>query len=279
MRAFVLLCSLLLTALPSVAAEAAPPLFQRIVVLGASVGAGFDTTAPFGGPKTGQYRFAHYLDAAVAGTHEPVTTCANVMLFLNATEIMEKQVTAAIAAKPSVVVGLDALFWFCYGAGRTPEKRLEFFETGLRFLERIDAPLIVGDLPDASRAVGGILGKGEMPPLETIAKCNERLKEWAAARPNVKIFPISEVMARAGADEELTIGGMNWPAGKSRALLQRDLLHPARHGLAALAIAVLDAAASPATTPVNLSRDLELVYAAAIERANADVPATPAVPK
>jgi hypothetical protein len=116
--------------------------------------------------------------------------------------------------------------------------------------------------------VGSVLSKEQMPPLEIIAQCNERLKAWAAARTNVRIFPISEMMARAGADEELVLAGMTWPAGKSRALLQRDSLHPARHGLAALAIAVLEAAAAPEKGS-KIRRELELVYAGGLERAGA----------
>jgi hypothetical protein len=248
------------------AEDSAPPLFERIVVLGASIGAGFDCTTPFGGPQTREYQFSHYLEAALVDRHQPIVTHANVVLFLNATHGMETQIAATIAAKPSLVIGLDALFWFCYGSGREPEQRTEFFEAGLRFLERVDVPLVVGDLPDASAAVGRVLSPAQMPPIETLEKCNERLKRWAAARGNVTIFPLAELMARASKDEALTLGDQVWEAGRTRALLQRDLLHPARHGLAALAIATLEAA-RPKPSELRILRDAEAVYAAALERA------------
>ena len=247
----------------AIAAEPAPLLFQRIVTLGASATSGFEESEPFGGPKTPQYRFANYLEAALVGAHEPVTTQASALLFLQAEAVMEKQVTDTIAAKPTLVIGLDALFWFCYGAGMSEAQRVARFEIGLKQLERIESPLVVGDIPDATAATGGMLGKEEMPARETIARCNERLKAWAAGRKDVTIFPLAKLMAGAAANEEVVIAGTTWEKGKSGALIRKDHLHPSRHGLAALAIATLEAVA-PASP---FCRDLEKVYAAAIERA------------
>jgi hypothetical protein len=264
---------------PTVVSSPAPSLFQRIVLFGASVTAGFDSSQPFGGPSIPQYRLANYLDAALLGTHEPIATHATPLLFLNVGPTMEKQVAAIVAARPSLVIGLDALFWFCYGAGVTDELRLARFEAGLRQLERIEAPLVVGDIPDASKAVGGILSKEEVPDAGTIARCNDRLKEWAAGRRNVIVFPIARVMGTATANEELTIAGYTWEKGKSRALIQRDQLHPSRHGLAGLAIAVLDAAASAAkpALPANSFRhDPDAVFSAGVARARGPDAARPA---
>ena len=249
--------------------EVAPPLFQRIILLGASVTAGFDPAQPFGGPKTLQLRFANFIEAAVAGTHEPVGTQANALLFMHTPEMMEKQITATLAAKPSLVIGIDALLWFCYGSGLTSEQRLARFETGLRQLERIDVPLVVGDLPDASKAVGGTLDKDQMPALAVIAKCNERLKIWAAGRKQVTLFSLARVMAAAQANEEISISGLTWEKGKSRDLLQEDWVHPTKQGLTALAIAVLDAAAAnahPPLPPASVCHDLDVVFNGGVTR-------------
>ena len=256
------LIAVLLAATSFVSAEDAPAIFRRIVLLGASATSGFEESEPLGGPKTPQYLFANYIEAALTGAHEPVATQASALLFLQTGEIMEKQVAATVAAKPTLVIGLDAMFWFCYGAGMSAEQRTTLFETGLRLLERLDAPLIVGDIPDASKAVGGILGKAELPESATIAVCNERLKSWAAARKNVTVFPIARVMTAAAASEEVVLAGHTWEAGKSGALIRSDRLHPSRHALAALAIATLDSAGSA----LPLCRDLEKVYAAGIAR-------------
>lgn len=247
----------------------APALFQRIVLLGASVTAGFEITEPLGGPKTPQYRFAHYIESALAGTHAPVETQASALLFLKADETMERQTAAVLAAEPTLVIGIDALFWFCYGEAPTAEQRLARFDAGLRFLDRIAAPMVLGDIPDATSAVGGILNKAELPDPTVIARCNERLKAWAAGRRNVVLIPIGRMMTAASANAELTLAGTTWAEGKSRALIRSDRLHPSRHGLAALAIATLDAAVDLATPPPGkdaLCREVETVYNRAVVR-------------
>ncbi len=265
-----LVCALFTAASFTRAQDAAPALFQRIVLLGASATAGFEESELMGGPKTAQYRFANYVEATLVTPHEPVGTQASALLFFQPEAVMEKQVAATVAARPTLVIGLDALFWFCYGAGLTAEQRAARFEAGLRLLERLDAPLVIGDLPDASRAVGGMLGATDMPDAATLARCNERLAAWAAGRKNVAVFPLARLMAAAAANEEFTLAGLTWEKGKTAALIRGDHLHPSRHALAALAIATLDAAARtshPPLAPGELRHDLETVYAAAVERA------------
>ena len=63
-----------------------------------------------------------------------------------------------------LVVGVDFLFWFCYGEGSTDAGRAQRFETGLKLLEQIPCPLVVGDIPDASSATNtGILSIAQVP--------------------------------------------------------------------------------------------------------------------
>ncbi|HEX5177312.1 MAG TPA: hypothetical protein VFV83_09800 [Chthoniobacteraceae bacterium] len=250
--------------------HAAPHLFQHVIILGASVSAGFTIAEPFGGKKTASYRFANFIDAAIAGSHGPVTTHARPLLFLKAKETLEKLLASAVEAKPSLVIALDALFWFCYGEGLTEPQRIARFEEGMRLLVPIDAPLLLGDIPDASAAVGKILGKNEMPTLETIAECNARLERWAASRKNVRLFPVSELLAHAGKNLELTLPGITIPAGETARLLQQDSLHPSRHGLAILAIAALNGAlaiSEPTTGSVTgILADPTIVYEGALKK-------------
>jgi hypothetical protein len=210
------------------------------------------------------------------GAHDPVRSAATTFLFLHAAESLEKQVGTAVASKPTLVVALDALFWFCYGVGVSDDERTARFDSALRQLSRIDAPLIIGDLPDARNAVGGVLDKTQMPGLAAIARCNQRLQAWAAERKRVVIFPLSRVMAAASANEELVLAGQRWEKGKSRRLVQSDQLHPSRHALAALAIEALEMAAAGFTPPApltSLCRDLETVYKDALFRAKAETEA------
>lgn len=254
----------------------APTLFQRVVVLGASVSAGFDCDHPFGSPATAEFRLANFIEAALTGSREPIRTYASPLVFLSPIETTKSHVAEVVATKPSLVIGIDALFWFCYGTAK-PEERVPRFEQGLRMLEAIDAPLIVGDIPDASSAMSGVLSKAQVPPPEILAACNERLQTWAAKRKNVTIFPLSRVMAAALKNEELTFGQLTFAKGKTRGLLQRDKLHPSRRGLAALAIAVLDVAAEgvPSLESGIVRRDVGLVLEDAVARAFTK-PAAPA---
>jgi hypothetical protein len=254
---------------PQTLPHAAPDLFQHVIVLGASVSAGFTIAEPFGGKKTASYRFANFIDAAIAGSHDSVTTHARPLHFLKPKETLEKLVTSTMEAKPSLVIALDALFWFCYGEGLTEPQRLARFEDGMNLLASIQAPLLLGDIPDASASVGKILGKNEMPTLETLAECNARLQRWAASRKNVRLFPVSELLAHAGKNLELRLPGITVPAGETARLLQQDSLHPSRHGLAILAVAALNRAlaiSEPASSTVAaILTDPAMVYDAALK--------------
>jgi hypothetical protein len=181
---------------------------------------------------------------------------------------LEKQVNEALKADPTLVVALDSLFWFCYGKNLTPPQRIELFEFGLKQLDRMSAPLIVGDLPDAKHAAGGILAVEEIPPADVLVKCNERLKAWVGGKKNVTLFPFAAMMKAAVTGDALTLGGRTWEPGKARKLLQRDMLHPSHLGLAAVTVATLDTAGAAMEPPAPQSayrRDLEALTQDAVK--------------
>lgn len=249
-------------------AASAPALFKRITIIGASVSAGFCTDEFIGGRRTPEFRLANFFNEALMGEHQPVVSHASKMLFLNARESLEKQVNEAVKADPSLVVALDSMFWFCYGRDLTPPQRLELFEFGLKQLDRMSAPLIVGDLPDAKHAAGGILGVDEIPPADVLVKCNERLKAWSSAKKNVTLFPFAAMMKAAVTGDALDLGGRTWEKGTARTLLQHDMLHPSHLGLAAVTVAALDtagASAEPAIPASAYRRDLEALTKDAVE--------------
>ncbi|MES2570022.1 MAG: hypothetical protein V4710_08195, partial [Verrucomicrobiota bacterium] len=84
------------------------------------------------------------------------------------------------------------------------KQRLSRVEAGLRQLDGIDAPLVVGDFPDAWKA-DGILSRGQLPERSILAQRNQRLKAWAAMRRNVISFPLASLMVFVNANEELTL--------------------------------------------------------------------------
>ena len=221
--------------------RAAKPPWGSIVMVGASASAGFTESEPLGGPKTQQYRLSRYLDAALLVAHEPVQNLANAMFFIQPEAAGRYQIDQALKDRPTLMVGIDFLFWFCYGEGPTDKDRLQRFEKGLKLLEAVPCPLILGDIPDASGASNDMLPADQIPSAETMSAANRRLKQWAATRRQVVIVSLSGFMRSAMANQALTIHGHTVPEGKTRVLLQSDKLHPSALGSAVLALAILDA--------------------------------------
>jgi hypothetical protein len=219
----------------------AQPVWNRVVVVGASASAGFTEATPLG---SSSLKIHHYLDAALVAPHEPMTNLANVTFFMQPNALGEAQIAQALQAKPTLVVGLDFLFWYCYGQGGEQGARLRHFEQGLKVLQSVPCPLLLGDIPDASGASKNMLPPYMIPSHQEIAAANTRLKEWAAARKNVVIVPLNKLMKAAAADQAFTVHGHVLPAGQTRAMLQRDGLHPSSYGCAVLAVATLDALVS-----------------------------------
>jgi hypothetical protein len=217
------------------------PPWARIVVIGASVSQGFTLSEPFGGPKSMEYAMDRYLNAALAMPHEPVRNLANRMFYMLPDDMGHTQIRQALTNNPTLVVGIDFLFWFCYGRGETDQDRLDHFDKGLKLLESFKCPLIVGDVPDASAAVNQMLSVRELPSPQARTAANRHLKKWAARHKKVTVLPVAEFMRAVAADEALTVHGRIIPGGTTRALLQNDRLHPSRRGCAVLAVSILDA--------------------------------------
>ena len=213
-------------------------------MVGASATAGFTESEPLGGPTTPQYRLSRYVDAALLVPHEPVLNLAHTMFFVNAEAAGRYQIEQALKARPTLLVGIDFLFWFCYGDEPTDKDRLQLFEKGLKLLETVHCPLVLGDIPDASAATNDILSAEEVPSAAAISEANRRLKAWAAARPQVVIVSLWDFMRAAMANRAITIHGRTLPEGKTRVLVQNDKLHPSPPGCAVLALIILDAVKS-----------------------------------
>lgn len=244
---------------------------RKLFVIGASASAGFLQQEIMGGVRTPEYRLKYYLDAALKDPHEPVESATSSLFFLAVPTVAREQIDKAMAAQPAVVIGIDFLFWFCYG--RRPEDlRPAMLEDGLTLLEQIKGPLVIGDIPDASSAVGGILHREEMPKLETIAAANRRIREWAAERPAVMVLPLADFMVTCKADQPLKTGPVEWPQGTTRKLLQPDQLHAGRTGNVALALSIMAALTERGLIAKdNVRWDAEAVKAQAILNAAPEI--------
>ena len=210
-------------------------------MIGASATAGFTASEPLGGTNTANHVLSRYVDAALKVSHEPVVNLGNAFFFFQPEAMGQQQIARALTNQPTLIIGLDFPFWFCYGEGETDEDRLTRFDYGLKLLEKIQCPLVIGNIPDASAAVNKMLRPDQMPSLKAIAAANERLKAWAAKRGQVVVVELSDFMRKAAANRAISISDHTLQDGQTRMLLQNDRLHPSPAGCAVLALAVLDA--------------------------------------
>ncbi len=266
----------LFAALTSLAATApTAPLLNRVVVMGASASAGFTAASSPDGPTGDQLRLSRYVDAALLAPHEPVKSVADLLLFLSPERNARRQLDQAQAMQPSLLVGVDYLFWFCYGSPTTNATRATRLETGLKLLESVSCPMVIGNIPDASGADKQMLDPKEIPTKAELEAANRRIKQWAAQHKNVIVLDLSKLMLQAASNRTVAVHGQKWPAGTSRALLQADGLHPTPAGCSMLALAALDAVcAANRQVPAKAIR----WDAAGIQRLALAAPAAPARP-
>ncbi len=235
-------------------APPAPHVLERVVVIGASASAGF--MLPHG--------LSDALEATIVREHEPIASSPNTLFFLNPLVYGPKEIAEALEAEPTLVVAVDFLFWFGYGLTNaegkplgSEEERLALLEEGLALIAVLDCPVIVGDFPDCSHAIGTMLFEPQVPSPESLAALNARLTAWAKDRPNVILLPFASLVAsiletrtrvsgtlgkgktlrlkipKAGAG--VTLGDWKYEPGAYELLMQPDDLHPTIEGLAVIA--------------------------------------------
>jgi hypothetical protein len=225
-------------ALQTAPAQAAAPatakgeaLLQRIAVIGASLSAG----QGLGGKDL---NLAHVIEAGLAAKHGPLIDASDLLTFTSPVSKAKNALAKLEPQDPTLVVGLDYLFWFGYGMNWGGEKeRLAALELGLKSLEGLRCPILLGDFPDMSSAVHAkeaMLPAAAVPAPETLAKLNERLQAWAKDHPNVVVVPVSKLMGKLLAGDELRVGPNLWPKGTVGSLLQTDGLHPTLEGTTGL---------------------------------------------
>jgi hypothetical protein len=224
-------------------------ILERVAFIGASATAGFGAVAldPDGKEPLVPLPLAASFSGAIAQSTE-VHDFGSGFFFMTPPATGRNQVTRALAIEPTLVVAVDFLFWFGYGADDgnggwidDENERLAKLELGLRELERIPShvPVVIGDFPDMSRAVGKMLSKAQMPKPETLAKLNDRVKAWLADRPNVVQFSLGDLVERLKSNEPVDIGGLRFERSAGR-LIQTDDLHPTSRGSLALGLRIAE---------------------------------------
>ncbi len=232
----------------SVAGADARTLYDRPHFMGASASAGFGVRAPLPSGHAGRSQPMPLARIALAARTQPGETTgdATSLFFTNPIAIGRTQVDAVLAMKPhpTLVVGVDFLFWYVYGALdadrariKDESQRMAMLEVGLANLDRVvqaGMPVVVGDFPNMSDAVGKMLSPSQMPAQATLDSANVRVREWATSRPLVAVVPLAALVTQLNSGEPFQAGNRTWSAAADGALIQADRLHPTFAGSVAL---------------------------------------------
>ena len=217
----------------------APAVLQRIAVIGASMSAGFGLVGPADKPLG----FDAVLAKALLVTPVDVVNRASLMFFMDPEQSGRSCVDKLLAEPPSLVVGLDFLFWYAYGKQLGEAEHLARLDLGLAQLDRFQCPILVGDLPDMSHALEAerpMLMASQVPDAAALKAMNAHLAAWARERPRVTVVPLAGFTARMLSGDAIELRGNRWEDATER-VLQPDLLHPSLAGTIGVALLALDA--------------------------------------
>jgi hypothetical protein len=231
---------------------------DRIVVIGASASAGFGLD----GGTEGKPTLARAIDVMLHRAPGTTRDFSTEMFFLAPSTTARNTVEKALALEPTLVIGLDFLFWFGYGSMRNESERLTTMDEGLKLLELFSCPILIATLPDMSEAIGKMLAEAQVPKFETLEELNEKIESWVDDRPNAALVPLPELVAMVRLGLPVKVRGKELPGDFH--VLQSDRLHPTVGGLAVLTELSMDALAKKKLTlpanliwdPVQLEKDL-----------------------
>lgn len=271
---------------PSLEVDAPAPIVEdlHIVVIGASVSAGYGNAVELGtridvplGAFLGGFVPGVGTDLSPSGGGPRFTNLGDRWFFANARVAGTKQVNRALHLEPDAIVAVDYLFWSAFGVGRGRDQRREQgLELGLETLSAIELPLVIGDLPNVDHALEGegplgrpLIQPWLLPSEDERARCNARIREWAASRPNVRVLALEQSMADFIEQRPLERRGNRWRPESLNTVLQPDLLHPRVRGAAWVALGAWDELAALGCAPSSLDWSVE----SAIERLGQRSPA------
>lgn len=237
-----LLASLLFAPALAPQEETKPELFDRVVVVGASLSDGYGLRSEV----EANIDFGTVLGAALRSDSARVSTKSDSWFFQQPTAAGTRLIEEVVEEKPTLVVALDYLFWFAFRpSGKTD--RIDGLKNGLTLLKKVECPLIIADFPDMSIALEGkspfgypLIEEHMLPDAETLATLNELIRTWAAEREHTYVIPIAGFFSKMQSDEDVKLRDNLWAGNSVKEILQEDLLHPTLAGDIGLAILTLD---------------------------------------
>ena len=231
---------------------------KRIAFIGASVSDGFGNGLP---PAT-------LAKKALKGRGFTILRYSNSLFFMKPLKIGSLLMQRSLRAKPTLLIGIDYLFWFGYGWLKEGA-RMKRLEKGLALMDQFKGKILVGNLPDMHGADPKMLAQGQIPSLSTLKKINARIAQWAKKRDRVKLFDLSSYVHRMKEKGILVGGTGKEDKGKShflkpKELMSRDRLHPSKKGVHVLLHFVLESLRKWGGP--SLKGQLAWDYAAALNR-------------
>ena len=205
--------------------------WKRIVVIGASASAGFNTGREAG--KT--VNIAKVIEAMLRAEHDKVVNVSSGFFFMNPRWMGTQSIRRVVEVKATLVVAIDFLFWFGYGS-KSEEKRMEDLDVALEYLSELKCLVLLSRIPDMKASVGKMLSARQVPKPSTLKKLNARIDAWSVGRKNIIMVPVARFIDDLRAGKRIEVAEISYPAGSIRKLLQRDELHPTLEGLAAVTV-------------------------------------------
>ena len=212
-------------------------ILERVYVAGASVSDGFGLSKDL---KT-RVKLAHVFQAACRAEGAHFLPLGDTRFFLDPRTAGERIIATAIEGEATCFIGLDFLFWYAYGI-KSEKLRLAYMEDALESLERLECPILLGDLPDMTIALKGsyfgrpMLTPEMIPTKETLATINRILQQWVLARENAHIVPMASLLKQIQGGEVIRLRNLTYEPKNLRELLQSDLLHLTAEGSIALCL-------------------------------------------
>lgn len=232
----------LFAAVPTAPSAAPHPLLERPALIGASVTDGFLLPLEVNAMVT-------LADTVRAASKEPIPLPfrrSSALFFFDPIGHGTRYTAEALAERPTVLFAIDFLFWFGYG-WHAEDDRLNVLARGLEMLEPFECPIVVGDFPDMHDALNGVgihgqpmIYPGQVPEKATIGKLNDKLRAWAAARPNVIVLPLGQFVEVVRDGRPIELHGNRWPPSSRERLMDKDLLHTTFEGSVAVTLLALD---------------------------------------
>jgi len=211
----------------------------NIAVIGASVSAGFGIGASLLG---GGVTMADVAQASIRVNHAAPRNLSSTLVYLNPTGYMDRTMASLVQNPPSSLIAVDYLFWAVHGIKSEAERKQQL-DAALAGLERLNCPILIGDLPDVTAAASGPLAPispAMVPSMALREAANTRIRDWAKARRNVTLVPLAELMKNVTSGAALRVRGNDWKPIDVQRMMQPDRLHPTAEGLVTIWIASVD---------------------------------------